>query len=53
NIRINKLSNKLNFRKLKPFRILKKISKVNYKLDLPNNMQLKIAVFYILLLEKA
>ncbi|KAK1246216.1 hypothetical protein MKX08_000018 [Trichoderma sp. CBMAI-0020] len=53
NIRINRPSNKLDFRKLKPFRILKKISEVNYKLDLPKNIRLKTAVFYILLLKKA
>ncbi|PTB41920.1 hypothetical protein M441DRAFT_139095, partial [Trichoderma asperellum CBS 433.97] len=47
------LNNKLDFRKLKPFKILKKIRKVNYKLNLPNNIKLKTAVFYILLLEKA
>jgi hypothetical protein len=34
NIKINQLSNKLNFKKLKPYKILKKIKKVNYKLKL-------------------
>ncbi|KAK1240149.1 hypothetical protein MKX08_007591, partial [Trichoderma sp. CBMAI-0020] len=53
NIRINRLSNKLDFRKLGLFKILKKISEVNYKLDLPENIRLKTAVFHILLLEKA
>jgi hypothetical protein len=53
NIRINKLSNKLNFRKLRLFKILKKISEVSYKLDLPDNIKLRTAVFYILLLKKA
>ncbi|PTB34686.1 hypothetical protein M441DRAFT_155174, partial [Trichoderma asperellum CBS 433.97] len=47
------LNNKLNFKKLKLFKILKKIKEVNYKLDLPNNIKLKITIFYILLLEKA
>ncbi|PTB34699.1 hypothetical protein M441DRAFT_155109, partial [Trichoderma asperellum CBS 433.97] len=47
------LSNKLDFKKLKLFKILKKIKEVNYKLDLFNNIKLKTAVFYILLLEKA
>ncbi|PTB34740.1 hypothetical protein M441DRAFT_154980, partial [Trichoderma asperellum CBS 433.97] len=46
-------NNKLDFRKLKLFKILKKIKEVNYKLDLPDNIKLKTAVFYILLLEKA
>jgi transcription initiation factor TFIIIB Brf1 subunit/transcription initiation factor TFIIB len=53
NIKINKPSNKLNFRKLKLFKILKKISEVSYKLNLPNNIKLKTAVFYISLLKKA
>jgi transcription initiation factor TFIIIB Brf1 subunit/transcription initiation factor TFIIB len=52
NIKINRLSDKLNFKKLRLFKILKKISKVSYKLDLPNNIRLRTAVFYILLLEK-
>ncbi|PTB34690.1 hypothetical protein M441DRAFT_155158, partial [Trichoderma asperellum CBS 433.97] len=34
------------------FKILKKIKEVNYKLNLFNNIKLKTAVFYILLLEK-
>ncbi|PTB34782.1 hypothetical protein M441DRAFT_154888, partial [Trichoderma asperellum CBS 433.97] len=46
------LSDKLDFRKLGLFKILKKIGEVNYKLDLSDNMKLKTAVFYILLLEK-
>ncbi|KAK1255573.1 hypothetical protein MKX08_009568 [Trichoderma sp. CBMAI-0020] len=48
-----KLSDKLDFRKLGSFKILKKISEVNYKLKLPKNIRLKTAVFYILLLKKA
>ncbi|PTB34719.1 hypothetical protein M441DRAFT_155036, partial [Trichoderma asperellum CBS 433.97] len=47
------LNNKLDFRKLRLFKILKKIKEVNYKLDLPNNIKLKTAVFYVLLLKKA
>ncbi|KAK1249591.1 hypothetical protein MKX08_009594, partial [Trichoderma sp. CBMAI-0020] len=53
NIRINRPSNKLDFRKLGLFKILKKIGEVNYELDLPKNMRLKTAVFHILLLKKA
>jgi hypothetical protein len=53
NIRINRLSDKLDFRKLRLFKILKKISEVSYKLDLPNNMRLRTAVFHISLLKKA
>jgi hypothetical protein len=43
----------LDFRKLKLFKILKKISEVSYKLNLLNNIKLRTAVFYILLLKKA
>ncbi|KAK1238258.1 hypothetical protein MKX08_002837, partial [Trichoderma sp. CBMAI-0020] len=32
---------------------LKKISEVNYELDLPKNIRLKTAVFHVLLLKKA
>jgi hypothetical protein len=53
NIRINRLSDKLDFRKLGLFKILKKIGEVSYELDLPDNMRLRTAVFYVLLLEKA
>lgn len=53
NIRTNRPSDKLDYRKLGPFKILKKIGKVDYELDLPENMKLKIAVFHVSLLEKA
>lgn len=53
NIRINRPSDKLDFRKLGPFKILKKIGEVSYELDLPDNMRLRTAVFYVSLLEKA
>jgi hypothetical protein len=43
----------LDFRKLKLFKILKKIGEVSYKLDLPDNIRLRTAVFYILLFKKA
>ena len=32
-IKINKLSNKLNYKKVKFYKILKKINKINYKLN--------------------
>jgi hypothetical protein len=50
---MNRLSDKLDFCKLGLFKILKKIKEVNYELDLPDNMKLKIKVFYVSLLEKA
>lgn len=53
NIRTNRPSDKLDFRKLGPFKILKKIGEVNYELDLPENMRLKTAVFHVSLLERA
>ncbi|KAK1245455.1 hypothetical protein MKX08_005084 [Trichoderma sp. CBMAI-0020] len=53
NIRTNRPSDKLDFRKLGPFKILKKIGEVNYELDLPENIRLKTAVFHVSLLEKA
>ncbi|PTB47277.1 hypothetical protein M431DRAFT_102688, partial [Trichoderma harzianum CBS 226.95] len=34
NIKINKLSNKLNFKKLRLYKVIKKIGPVNYKIDL-------------------
>jgi transcription initiation factor TFIIIB Brf1 subunit/transcription initiation factor TFIIB len=52
NIRINRLSDKLDFRKLRLFKILKKIGEVSYKLNLPDNIKLRTAVFYISLLKK-
>jgi hypothetical protein len=34
NIKTNWLSNKLNFKKLRPYKILRKIGEVNYKFEL-------------------
>ncbi|KAI3537306.1 hypothetical protein CSPX01_10239, partial [Colletotrichum filicis] len=36
NIKTKRLSNKLNYKKLKPFKIIKKILLINYKLRLLN-----------------
>lgn len=38
NIKMKWLSNKLDFKKLRPFKVKKVISKVNYKLLLPLTM---------------
>jgi hypothetical protein len=42
----------LDFKKLGPFKILNKVSLVNYRLQLPKNSKLHL-VFYVLLLELA
>jgi hypothetical protein len=52
NIKIKRLSNKLNYKKLGPFKIKWKIRPINYKLSLPYIMKI-YPVFYILLLKKA
>ena len=52
NVKTKWLSNKLDYKKLGPFRIKRKIGPVNYKLSLPYIMKIYL-VFYILLLEKA
>ncbi|KAK1702255.1 uncharacterized protein BDZ83DRAFT_595734, partial [Colletotrichum acutatum] len=48
NIRIKRLNNKLNYKKLRPFKIIKRILPVNYKLKLLNIIKYYL-VFYILL----
>lgn len=53
NIKINKPSNKLNIRKIKPYEILKQKGPVNYKLTLPDTIKLQNPTFYILQLKKA
>ena len=52
NIKTKRPSNKLDHTKLGPFRITKKIGKVNYRLNLLENMRIH-NVFYISLLELA
>jgi hypothetical protein len=47
---MKRLSTKLDFKKLGPFKILNKVSLVNYRLQLPRNSKLYL-VFYISLLE--
>ncbi|PTB47292.1 hypothetical protein M431DRAFT_102626, partial [Trichoderma harzianum CBS 226.95] len=34
NIKTNRLSNKLNFKKLRPYKVIKKIKPINYKINL-------------------
>src|SRR6266566_1849281 len=50
NITIKRLNDKLDFKKLGPFTINKKISDSNYKLSLPKTMWIH-PIFYISLLE--
>src|SRR5256886_12448078 len=52
NIKTKRPSNKLDFTKLGPFKIMKEISPVNYKLALPDGMRIH-PVFHISLLELA
>ena len=51
NIKIKRLSQKLNYPKLGPFLINEKLGPVNYWLQLPDTMQRIHPMFYILLLE--
>ena len=52
NIKIIKLSSKLNYVKIEPFKILKSIKGINFKLDLPNTIRIH-PVFYVSLLKPA
>ncbi|PTB47398.1 hypothetical protein M431DRAFT_102317, partial [Trichoderma harzianum CBS 226.95] len=57
NIKINRLSNKLDFKKLRPYKVTKKIRPINYKINLllalGKQRRTIYPNFYILLLEKA
>jgi len=44
---------KLNFKRYKPFRIKKKVTTFNYKLNLPASIKVRIKVFHISLLKPA
>ena len=52
NVKITKLSNKLNYIKIGPFRILKSIKGISFKLDLPNIIKIYL-VFYASLFKPA
>ena len=50
-MKTKRLSGKLDYKKLGPFKIKRKIGPVNYKLSLPYIMKIYL-IFHILLLEK-
>lgn len=52
NIKTKRPNDKLDYKKLGLFKIIEKISEVNYKLDLPDTMRI-YPVFHITLLELA
>jgi hypothetical protein len=51
NLYIKRLSRKLDFKKIGLFKIKKKISISNYKLDLPDSIRMRTKVFHISLLK--
>ncbi len=51
NLRTKQPSQKLDFQKIEPFKIIDKISDNNYRLILPISIKVKTNVFYITLLE--
>ena len=53
NIRTNRPSKKLDFKKIGPFRVDERISDNNYRLSLLATMRLRTYVFHISLLEPA
>ena len=53
NIKIMRLSNKLNYVKIRPFKIIRDIKRISFKLKLLKGMQQKHSVFYIFLLKSA
>jgi hypothetical protein len=53
NLRTKRLSGKLDFKKIRPFKINKRISISNYRLSLLVSIKLQTNIFYILLLELA
>ncbi|WP_460824504.1 hypothetical protein [Lysobacter olei] len=51
-MKTTKLNDKLDHRKIGPFKILEKLGQVNYKLQLPTHMKIHL-VFHVSLIEKA
>ena len=52
NVKTNRLNSKLNYIKIGPFKILRSIKGINFKLDLPNTIKIYL-VFYAFFLEPA
>ena len=53
NIEITRSSNKLNHIKIRPFKIIRNIKEISYKLNLSKSMQQRHSVFHVSLLETA
>ena len=53
NIETTRSSNKLNHVKIKPFKIIRNIKEVSFKLKLSESMQQKHSVFHVSLLKLA
>jgi hypothetical protein len=53
NLKIKRPSEKLDFKKIGPFRIARKILTLNYELALPKTIRLRTNVFHISLLKPA
>ena len=51
NIKTTRSSEKLNYIKIKPFRIIRNIKNISFKLDLSEEIKRKYLVFHVLLLE--
>ena len=51
NIEITRSSSKLNYVKIKSFKIIRSIKEVSFKLELSKEMQQKYSVFHVLLLK--
>ena len=53
NMKTTKKNNKLNHVKVEPFKILRNIKRINYKLKLSTNIKKKHSIFHISLLKSA
>lgn len=53
NLHTNRPSRKLDFKKLGPFSVKRKVATSNYELDLPASMKVRTKVFHVSLLEPA
>ena len=53
NMKITKKNSKLNYVKLRPFKVLRNIKKISYELKLSTNMKKKHSIFHVSLLKSA